>query len=223
MLIGTYTHIDISLVVPATYSTTRHTKRQADALRGSLLRFGQIAPYVVREIGGTQPFECIDGNARLELQRAAGAVAVDVLNIGQRDDDIALAVHMALNLDRGKPHPDAMAAALETVIALQPDDRAKAKAEVELIGTLTIPRRGVDQTVAKLRSRGRPAAAKHNPSSAPSWVEFRMRVDHAAARVCDSALSHVEQSTGCTRHVAFERICADFMSSVGSHGGSYGP
>jgi ParB-like chromosome segregation protein Spo0J len=214
VLIGTYTHLDISLVVPATYSTTRHTKRQGDALRGSLLTFGQIAPYVVREIGGTQMFECIDGSARLELQRAAGAVGVDVFNLGPRDDDIALAVHLALNLDRGKPHPDAMAAALETVIALQPDDRAKAKVEVELIDTLTIPRKGVDQTVAKLRSRGRPAPTKHNPASTPSWVEFKMKVDHAAAKVCDRALSHVEQSTGCQRHVAFERICADYLAGA---------
>lgn len=206
--------VAITKVYPATWTTTRHTKRQAAALHESITRYGQLQPVVVRET--PSGLEVVDGSARFVMIHTLRAADIDVTNLGAIDDAEAREVHLALNLDRGKSGAVALADALQNVMDAQVTERAKALKEVALLASLPLSRQGVDKTVAKLRSKGQ-SQATHNPASQPSWVDFRFKVDHSAAQVCDQALSDVEQSTGCQRSVAFERICADYLAgpSVG--------
>jgi len=217
---GRYERIDVGLCAPAAWTTTRHTKRQAETLRESLIRFGQVQPLVVRTVASNGAVETIDGSARLAFLIGIGHGKVDVVNFGAVLDDTAREMHLALNLDRGKPASDALADALDAVMMSQPDERSKALKEVALLSSLPIAKRGIDKTVARLRSRGRPKTTPHNPNAQPGWVDFKFSVDPTAAQVCDRALSDVERKHSVKRNVALEFICADYLAGAKQGGQS---
>jgi ParB-like chromosome segregation protein Spo0J len=198
-------------IEPRETSVTKHTKRQTEALYKSIDRFGLLQPLVVRELRENTDLEVIDGNKRLEALRYFAFTHVDVVILEPMDEDVATEIHLALNLNGGKPAADRLADALESVIESGTDDAEKARKEVDLLKTVPLASRGIDKTVEKLRSRGRAKKSEHDPSTR-SWVDFRFSVDPDAARVCDDALTKVEADTGCKRGVAFERICADFLA-----------
>jgi ParB-like chromosome segregation protein Spo0J len=202
--------VDITDVKFAQWTTTKLTKRQREALRISLQTLGQIQALVVRE-GSGWLYECLDGSQRLELLEMLGAVKVDVLDLGKVDDAKAREIHLALNLNRGKPNAGPLADALEAVVHSRSTPDERAFKEVVLLELLPLSSKSIDKTVAKLRSKGTTRQVVHNPKAPHGWVDFKFSVDPAAAKVCDQALTRVEKSTGCQRHVAFERVCADFL------------
>lgn len=213
---GTWRRVDIREVEPAPWSTTKWSKQVAASMRAGLQSYGQLVPLVVRTLAKVAPSggpvrECVDGSQRLEVIRTMGAVKVDVLDVGAIDDARARELHLVLNLGRGKPQADAMAQALEDVIDAPATTHGKAMKEVELARVLPLSG-GPAKTVARLRSKGQTPARPHNAGATRSWVDFRFKVDPGAAKVCDDALTQVEQTTQCKRSVAFERICADYLA-----------
>lgn len=210
---GKYTRIDVDRVRAAPWSTTSLTKRGGEALKAALARWGQLVPLVVRQLAPDE-YETIDGGYRLGLLSQLGHVAVDVLDLGSVDDATARELHLSLNLNHGKPGADVLADALESTVKAGKNERDRAIAEAQLIEQLPIPQRGVQQTVDKLRARGRPKKAKHNPKAAPGWVEFKVSVAPDAGRVIDDALSHVERHQSVKRPQALELICADFLAGA---------
>lgn len=209
-MIGQYERVDIDRLYTSGWTTTKHTKRQVDALEISIQTLGQLQPFVVRE-GGSGTLQIIDGEARWRLLKKLGAVQVDVLNLGAVDDCKALEIHLALNLDHGKPAAEPLADALEAVVQSRADPKGQAFKEVRLLELLPLRSSGIDKTVEKLRKRAAPKPP-HNPNAPHGWVRFRFDVDPGAALVCDQALTRVEKSTGCKRGVAFERIMADALA-----------
>jgi hypothetical protein len=215
---GQYGRVDIGDVKFAQWTTTKWTKRQAYAIKHALHTYGQLVPLVVRDLGPGHGwrYECIDGSHRLEALEAIGAVKVDILDVGQVDDAAARELHLVLNLGRGKPAATPLADALEHAVNAAPTDAGKAMKEVELAGVLPL-NGGPVKAAARLRAKGQTPARSHNPSAPRGWVDFRFKVDPGAAKVCDDAITQVTSTTGCERHVAFERICADYLAgpSVG--------
>ena len=70
----------------------KHGRRNLDAIAGSLKRFGQRAPLVVRPDGTV-----IGGNATLQCMRELGMVEVDVVEFDGTDQEAAA---LALSLNR---------------------------------------------------------------------------------------------------------------------------
>lgn len=204
-----------SQVFAAKWTITKHTRRQRDALRESLDRFGETSPIVVRQVDtgmgdDVQYYEIIDGNERFayanDIHDEQSDFELSVLDYGPISDDEARALHVSLNLPRGVIQPGPLADALEVAAPDGNGPRGEA-----LLALLPLVDRTVDAAIAKFRRRAS-RNGKHDPDAPQGWVDFRFRVDPDAAEVCDRALTVVEKTTDCGRGVAFERVCADFLA-----------
>lgn len=84
--------VDIDSLVPDPDNTRRHNKRNLAAIRGSLERFGQVEPLVIRSSTNV----VVGGNGRLEMLRELGYRKVLVTEL-ELDDQTARALSVALN------------------------------------------------------------------------------------------------------------------------------
>lgn len=214
---GRYERTPIKYINPSSWGTTKMSPRQYKALKESLRRFGQLQPVVVRvnpsRAAGDVSVDVVDGDKRLGALLELGALEVDCINIGVRDDVHCLEVHLALNLDRGKPKADALADAIENVVEAPKTESAKAMSEISLSRLIPLAKMPV-KMVAHLRSRGRSNAPTGNPKATKGWIDFAFKIAPSAARVCDDALSFVEKHHNVKRPQAFELICADFLAGA---------
>ena len=215
MIFAKRRRVQATQVFKGDWTITRHTSRQRAALRESLERFGETSPIVVRQVDTglgdeVQYYEIIDGNERFaylnDIHSEEADFSISVLDYGPISDDEARALHVSLNLPRGVIQPGPLADALE--VAAPDGNGPQGEA---LLALLPIVDRTIDDAIAKFRRRAAKRVA-HDPDAPGGWVDFRFRVDPDAAEVCDRALTVVERTTDCDRGVAFERVCADFLS-----------
>jgi len=71
----------------------RHEERNLDAIRRSLVRFGQVDPLVVRRSTN----EVLSGNGRIRVMRDLGWDSCDVVFVEVADDNAAKALVVSLN------------------------------------------------------------------------------------------------------------------------------
>lgn len=198
------TTVSIACLLPGMTATCL-TARQKDALYHSIQTHGILQPIVIRDTA--RGHEIIDGHWRYAIVKSLGQADIEAKNVGSITDEESAQLAIELNMNRGKPTSQGLVTLLETAI------RGKVwLADVEKV--LPFPGKIV-VTLEKLQKK---LAAKSSSGNAQSWINFNFHVDKGAARVCDDALTLVETSTGCTRHVAFERICADFLASGNNPG-----
>ena len=77
---------------PDTRNARQHDQRNIEAIRKSLVGFGQVEPLVVQKSTG----KVIGGNGRVEAMRLLGMDSADVVEVDV-DDNQALALGLALN------------------------------------------------------------------------------------------------------------------------------
>lgn len=204
-----YTRVELASIVPRAESVSSMGKRQFKALLESVRTLGQLQPLVVRDVGGGK-FEIVDGAWRHKALTEANILHADVLNLGSVPEETALEIHLALNLNRGKPKPRPLANVLEKATG------GDARREIRVWRQLPLTGKSVTHVVSKLRSKTeRKPPVKHDPNAQPSFVDFKMRVPPDAAMVCDQALSHIESNHGVKRPRAFELLAADYLSGTG--------
>lgn len=209
-----YQQVPIGDVKPSPWTTTKMTKRQKESMLESLRRYGQLVPFVVYlETSKSKTFSMIDGSHRHQAMVELGKKTVLVMNLGSQTEIAAREIHLALNLNNGKQAADPLADAIETIVESPPTEKGKAMAEAYLAQFVPLTK-APTEVVKQLRSRKQQAPAATNPLAKPSWVDFKFRVAHSAARVCDDALSHIEQSNNVKRQQAFEYLCADYLSGA---------
>ena len=85
--------VPLSSLVADTRNARRHPKKNLDAIRESLDRFGQVEPLVVQQ----STMRVLGGNGRLQVLRETGAAEVSVVMLEL--DDVA-ADELALRLNR---------------------------------------------------------------------------------------------------------------------------
>lgn len=209
-----YQQIPIGDVKPSPWTTTKMTKRQKESMLESLKQYGQILPFVVYlENSKSKKFSMIDGSHRHQAMVELGHNTVLVMNLGFQTEIMAKEIHLVLNLNNGKQAADPLADAIEAIVESPPTEQDKAIAEAYLAKIVPLTK-APTKVVKQLRSRKQKAPAATNPSAKPSWVDFKFKVAHSAARVCDDALSHIEQSNNVKRPQAFEYLCADYLAGA---------
>jgi hypothetical protein len=201
--------VPISDLKSPDWSITKLTKQQGEALEQSILQWGQLQPVIVRELVDGS-LELVDGSKVVDILEHHKFTNVSVVTLGRISESEAREIHLAINLDRGRPEVSNLADNLETV-ASTGDVQERAERELRLLKVLPIPEKGgVSNTVKKLRSQGQKKGKLVD--SEPGFIGFKFRVPPDAAKVCDSALTTVEKTADCKRDRAFELLCADALA-----------
>lgn len=84
--------VPISSLIKDPLNARKHPKKNIDAIKGSLKKFGQVEPLVVNSLTGV----IIGGNGRLEAMKELGFDEVDIVEV-PLDNTQAAALALALN------------------------------------------------------------------------------------------------------------------------------